>query len=272
MGAEEGRQKIVITLEDIHLTYNPNTAAENHVLRGLNLRMESGEFVTLIGGNGAGKSSLMNVIGGSTRQDSGRIFIGGKDVSDDSACIRASRVARVFQNPLDGICMRLSVEQNMALAYGRGRRPSLFRPAVTRKLRRTIEEKLSSLGLGLEKRLGDQMGRLSGGQYQAVSLLMASMQPSEILLLDEHTSSLDPLAAASVMDLTKNIVAKNKLTTLMVTHSLKLAIHHGTRLIVLHRGEMALEFSGQEKAKLHMSDLMRIFEETSGEEENAAAN
>ncbi|MDR2668091.1 MAG: ATP-binding cassette domain-containing protein [Puniceicoccales bacterium] len=260
----------MITLEDIHLTYNPSTAAENHVLNGLNLHMESGEFATLIGGNGAGKTSIMNVLGGFVCPDSGRILIGDEDVTADPAWKRASRVARVFQSTADGICMKLSVEQNMALAYRRGSRPSIFRPAVTRKMRRLIVEKLESLGLGLEKRLGDQMGQLSGGQHQAIGLLMAAMQSSELLLLDEHTSALDPVTADSIMELTSKIVSEKKLTTLMITHSMRQALRYGTRVIMLHRGQIVLDFSGQEKAKLRVSDLLKIFEETSGEEADSA--
>jgi putative ABC transport system ATP-binding protein len=260
----------MITLEDIDLTYNPGSAAENHVLRGLNLHMEGGEFITLIGGNGAGKSSLMNILSGQIRPDSGRIIIGGEDVTDDPAWMRAGRVARVFQNPSDGLCMRLSIEQNMALAYGRGRRPSLFRPAVTRKLRKRIVKELTALGMGLEKRSKDQVGLLSGGQHQAISLLMASLRSSKLLLLDEHTSSLDPVTADSVMELTGKIISGGKLTTLMITHSMRQAIRYGDRIIMIHNGQVALDFSGQQKAKLHVSDLMKIFEETSGEEVDSA--
>jgi putative ABC transport system ATP-binding protein len=151
----------------------------------------------------------------------------------------------------------------MALAYGRGRRPSLLRPAVTRKMRRIIRGKLESLGLELEKRLGDQMGQLSGGQHQAISLLMASLRSSKLLLLDEHTSALDPLTADSVMELTSNIVAAGKLTTIMVTHSMRQALRYGTRIIMLHRGQIVLDSSGPEKEKLRVSDLLKMFEEMS---------
>jgi putative ABC transport system ATP-binding protein len=263
-------EAVMIVLEDVHFTYGAGTASENHVLRELNLSIGDGEFVTLIGGNGAGKSSLLNILGGSIHPDGGIIRIDGRDVTDDPAWMRASRVARVFQNPQDGICMRLSIEQNMALAHGRGKRHSIFRRAVTGKLRRAIEAKLAALNCGLENRLGDQVGRLSGGQQQILSLLMATSQSSKLLLLDEHTSALDPVMADYVMELTAKIVEENGLTALMITHSMRQALRYGTRVIMMHRGRIALDFSGQEKKKLRVCDLLKIFEETSGEEADSA--
>jgi putative ABC transport system ATP-binding protein len=256
----------VIIAEDIHLTYNPGTAAENHVLRGLSLRLAEGEFATLIGGNGAGKSTLLGLLCGSMPPDSGSITIDGENVTADPAWRRAARVARVFQDPTDGTCHRLSIEQNLALAYGRGHRPSLFRPALTGKLRKLLREKLAALNLGLEKRMGAPMGLLSGGQRQAISLLMASLRGSKLLLLDEHTAALDPVTADFVMELTDRIVAENCLTTLMVTHSMRQALSHGTRIIMMHRGQIALDFTGEERAKLRVSDLLRAFASASGEE------
>jgi putative ABC transport system ATP-binding protein len=260
----------VIVAADIELIYNRGTAAENHVLRNLNLVLAKGQFVTLIGGNGAGKSSLLNLLGGILRPDSGRIVMNGEDVTDEPAWKRAARVARVFQNPADGTCHSLSIEENLALAYGRGRRQFPLRPAVGGKLRKVLREKLATLGLGLERRMGDPMGLLSGGQRQAVSLLMASLQDSNLLLLDEHTSALDPPTADLVMALTDRIVEEKGHTTLMVTHSLRQALQHGSRVVMMRRGQIALDFTGTEREKLSVRDLMEAFADSADEEADGA--
>ncbi len=199
----------MIELNHLFITFNKGTVIENPVLRGLTLNVAEGEFVSVIGSNGAGKSTLLNAISGDYPIDSGEIFIQGKEVSKTTGWQRANLVARVFQDPMTGTCESLTIEENMALAYQRGRKRGLGF-ALNRQLRDLFKEKLSLLGLGLENRLTDQMGRLSGGQRQAVSLLMASLQPSNILLLDEHTAALDPKTTAFVLELTNKIVREQK--------------------------------------------------------------
>ncbi|MWN06068.1 putative ABC transport system ATP-binding protein [Gilliamella bombicola] len=254
----------MIKAEQLQLTFNQGTPIENHVLRGLNLNISEGEFVTIIGSNGAGKSSLLNAISGDLLTDSGRITINDKNVTRWPAWKRAGMVARVFQDPMVGTCENLTIEENLAIAYNRGHKFTLF-PALNRKARSIFKEKLATLNLGLENRLTDMMGLLSGGQRQAVSLLMSTLQPSKILLLDEHTAALDPKTAQFVLDLTDQIVSQNKLTTMMVTHSMKQALEYGTRTVMLHQGQVVLDVSGEERAKLTVTDLLAMFEQTRGE-------
>ncbi|MWN90281.1 ATP-binding cassette domain-containing protein [Gilliamella sp. Pra-s65] len=254
----------MIKAEQLHLTFNQGTPIENHVLRGLNLNISEGEFVTIIGSNGAGKSSLLNAISGDLLTDSGCIMINDKNVTRWSAWKRAGMVARVFQDPMVGTCENLTIEENLAIAYNRGKKFTLS-SALNRKARSIFKEKLATLNLGLENRLTDMMGLLSGGQRQAVSLLMSTLQPSKILLLDEHTAALDPKTAQFVLDLTDKIVSQNKLTTMMVTHSMKQALEYGTRTVMLHQGQVVLDVSGEERAKLTVTDLLAMFERTRGE-------
>lgn len=249
---------------NLRLTFNAGTPIENPALRGLNLHIKQGEFVTVIGTNGAGKSTLLNAISGAVRVDSGSIKIDGIDVTKQSTHQRASRVARVFQDPMAGTCEALTIEENMALAYQRGRSRRLF-GALNAGNRALFREKLSVLKLGLENRLTDRIGLLSGGQRQAVSLLMASLQPSKILLLDEHTAALDPKTAAFVLDLTDQIVQENHLTTMMVTHSMQQALTHGTRTVMLHQGQVVLDVSGDDRRGMSVQDLLAMFEKTRGE-------
>ncbi|WP_334325411.1 ABC transporter ATP-binding protein, partial [Gilliamella apicola] len=225
----------MIKVGELQLTFNQGTPIENHVLRGLNLNISEGEFVTIIGSNGAGKSSLLNVISGDLLSDSGSVIINRKNVTRWPAWKRAGLVARVFQDPMVGTCENLTIEENLAIAYNRGHSFTLS-PALNRKLRTIFKEKLATLNLGLENRLSDMMGLLSGGQRQAVSLLMSTLQPSKILLLDEHTAALDPKTAQFVLELTDQIVSKNHLTTMMVTHSMKQALEYGNRTVMLHQG------------------------------------
>ncbi|MCT6866604.1 MAG: ABC transporter ATP-binding protein, partial [Gilliamella apicola] len=225
----------MIKVGELQLTFNQGTPIENHVLRGLNLNISEGEFVTIIGSNGAGKSSLLNVISGDLLADSGSVIINGKNVTRWPAWKRAGLVARVFQDPMVGTCENLTIEENLAIAYNRGHSFTLS-PALNKKLREIFKEKLATLNLGLENRLSDMMGLLSGGQRQAVSLLMSTLQPSKILLLDEHTAALDPKTAQFVLDLTDEIVSQNHLTTMMVTHSMKQALEYGNRTVMLHQG------------------------------------
>ncbi|MCX8618922.1 ABC transporter ATP-binding protein [Gilliamella sp. B2923] len=254
----------MIKVSDIQLTFNQGTPIENHVLRGLNLNVRKGEFVTIIGSNGAGKSSLLNVISGDLFADSGHIIINDQDVTRCPAWKRAGMVARVFQDPMVGTCENLTIEENLAIAYNRGHRFRLI-PALNGKLRAIFKDKLATLNLGLENRLSDMMGLLSGGQRQAVSLLMSTLQPSKLLLLDEHTAALDPKTAQFVLELTNEIVGQNQLTTMMVTHSMKQALEYGNRTVMLHQGQVVLDVSGEKRSKLTVTDLLEMFEKTRGE-------
>lgn len=254
----------MLKAKDLRITFNHGTPIENPALRGLDLEISTGQFVAVIGSNGAGKSTFLNAISGDLLVDQGSIEIDGVDVTRKQAWDRAGMVARVFQDPMAGTCEALTIEENMALAMARGKRRS-FNFAINRSLRELFREKLAILNLGLEKRLGDRIGLLSGGQRQAVSLLMASLQPSRILLLDEHTAALDPKTAAFVLELTARIVSESKLTTMMVTHSMRQALDYGERTVMLHQGKVVLDVSGQERAGLDVPDLLKMFERTRGE-------
>ncbi|MEG9487617.1 ABC transporter ATP-binding protein [Mannheimia indoligenes] len=255
----------MIELNNLFITFNKGTAIENPVLRGLSLKVEQGEFVSVIGSNGAGKSTMLNAISGDCFVDSGEIIIQGNKVNNTTTWQRANQVARVFQDPMAGTCESLTIEENMALAYQRGGKRGLGF-AIKRQMRELFKEKLSLLGLGLENRLTDQMGRLSGGQRQAVSLLMASLQPSNILLLDEHTAALDPKTTDFVMELTNKIVREQKLTTLMVTHSMRQALDYGDRTVMLHQGQVAFDVSGEQRKQMDVPDLLRLFQQNRHEQ------
>ena len=246
---------MMIELKNVFITFNKGTAIENLVLKGLSLTVGQGEFVSVIGSNGAGKSTMLNAISGDCSVDSGEILIQGQNVNQSSSWQRANRVARVFQDPMAGTCEDLTIEENMALAYQRGQKRG-FSFAI----------KLALLGLGLENRLTDRMGRLSGGQRQAVSLLMASLQPSSILLLDEHTAALDPKTTDFVMQLTDKIVREQKLTTLMVTHSMKQALEYGDRTVMLHQGQVAFDVSGEKRKQMDVPDLLQLFQQNRHEQ------
>ncbi len=250
--------------QDLRLTFNPGTPIENPALRGLSLEIGEGEFVTVIGTNGAGKSTFLNAVAGTVRVDNGQILLNGIDVTRQSAYQRAGLVARVFQDPMAGTCEHLTIEENMALAYKRGGWRGLS-GALSGKNRELFREKLAILKLGLENRLTDRMGLLSGGQRQAVSLLMASLQPSKILLLDEHTAALDPKTADFVLQLTDQIVHDNGLTAMMVTHSMQQALNHGSRTVMLHQGQVVLDVSGEQRRGMTVQDLLAMFERTRGE-------
>ena len=250
--------------DDLKVTFNAGTPIANPEMRGMTLHIKDGEFVTVIGSNGAGKSTFLNAISGDLLVDSGSIHIDNQDVTRMPAHNRAHLVARVFQDPLAGTCEALSIEENMALAYSRGRKRGLSF-ALNKENRELFREKLSVLKLGLENRLTDRIGLLSGGQRQAVSLLMASLQPSKILLLDEHTAALDPKTAAFVLELTDQIIEENQLTAMMVTHSMRQALDHGSRTVMLHQGKVVLDVSGQQRAGMDVPDLLNLFERTRGE-------
>lgn len=255
----------MLNASELHITFNPGTPIANPALRGASLNIPTGQFVSVIGSNGAGKSTFLNAIAGDVLVDSGRIEIDGQDVSRQTAWQRAALVARVFQDPMAGTCEALTIEENMALAMSRGQRRRL-RFALNKAHRELFRDRLASLRLGLEKRLTDRIGLLSGGQRQAVSLLMAALQPSRILLLDEHTAALDPKTAAFVMELTARIVEENRLTAMMVTHSMRQALDFGSRTVMLHQGQVVLDVSGQERARMDVPDLLHMFERTRGEQ------
>lgn len=254
----------MIQLENIQVTFNPGTPLETQALKGINLTIPTGQFVTVIGSNGAGKSTLLNTISGDILPNQGRILINEKVVTHWATHRRAQLVARVFQNPLMGSCANLTVEENLALAGRRGKSHRLW-PALKRPLRTEFQQRLASLGLGLEKRLQDRMGLLSGGQRQAISLLMATLAPNQILLLDEHTAALDPKTANQILQLTQKIVTDRQLTTLMVTHSMRQALEFGDRTLMLHEGRIILDISGPERNHLTVQDLLNLFEELQGE-------
>jgi len=255
----------MIEVSDIHVTFAQGTPVENHALRGLSIFIPEGEFVTVIGSNGAGKSTLLNAVSGEIGVDSGAIRVGDRDVTRHSTQRRAGDVARVFQDPMAGTCENLTIEENLALAVKRGSRRGLGW-AVRREYKQRFRQRLKRLGLGLEHRLEDRMGLLSGGQRQAVSLLMATLQPMQILLLDEHTAALDPKTAAFVLELTREIIDEQNLTALMVTHSMKQALEVGQRTLMLHAGQVAFDVAGDERQGLEVKDLLALFERNAGEE------
>lgn len=254
----------MIAAEQVAVTFNRGTPMETPALRGLDLQIPAGEFVTVIGSNGAGKSTLLNVLTGDAMVEAGRVLIDGQDVTGWSPPRRAALVARVFQDPLAGSCADLSIEENLALAAARGSRRGLGL-AVEKTRRAAFRDQLRRLGLGLENRLGDRMGLLSGGQRQAVSLLMATLQPMKILLLDEHTAALDPKTAEFVLDLTRRIVEDQKLTTLMVTHSMRQALDYGTRTLMLHEGRIVFDVAGETRQGLDVPDLLALFARQRGQ-------
>ncbi|MCX5591667.1 ABC transporter ATP-binding protein [Alcaligenes endophyticus] len=254
----------MLKAQNLQLTFNPGTPIETRALRGLTLQIPEGQFVTVIGSNGAGKSTFLNAISGEQYVDSGQVLIDGEDVSRVPVWGRAHMVARVFQDPMAGTCEDLTIEENMALASVRGLRRGLG-ASVKREQRALFQERLAILGLGLEHRLNDRIGLLSGGQRQAVSLLMAALRPSRILLLDEHTAALDPRTADFVLQLTDKIVREDKLTTMMVTHSMRQALDVGDRTVMLHQGQVVLDVSGPERQGLEIRDLLEMFEKVRGE-------
>lgn len=255
----------MLKLDNIHKTFNPGTINEKIALNGVNLTLNEGDFVTVIGGNGAGKSTTLNAIAGVWPIDSGKIYIGGDDVTKLSEHKRAKYLGRVFQDPMTGTATTMSIEENMAIAARRGEKRGLSW-GITHQERDTYREMLKALDLGLEDRLTSKVGLLSGGQRQAITLLMASIKKPKLLLLDEHTAALDPKTAAKVLEISDKIIAENHLTAMMVTHNMKDAIVHGNRLIMMHEGKVILNISGEEKKKLTVEGLLHQFEKVSGEE------
>ena len=254
----------MLSAQQLEITFNAGTPIETRALRGLSLDIPAGQFVTVIGSNGAGKSTFLNAVSGDLGVDRGRIAIDDQDVTRAPVWARAERVARVFQDPMAGTCEDLTLEENMALAHRRGGSRGLSH-AVKAAHRALYRDRLATLGLGLENRLSDRIGLLSGGQRQAVSLLLAALQPSRIRLLDEHTAALDPRTADFVLQLTARIVAESKLTTMMVTHSMRQALDVGERTVMLHQGQVVLDVSGEERARMDVPDLLQMFEKVRGE-------
>lgn len=248
----------MIRLKNIHVTFGSNTILEKKALKGVNLDIEEGDFITVIGSNGAGKSTLLNSIAGDVMIVDGAIFIDEEDVTRKKAYDRAKVVSRVFQDPLVGTCGNLSIAENMALALDRGRVRG-FNRALNFDRKEQFKTILKRLDLGLENRLDSEMCLLSGGQRQAISLLMATLSPLKILLLDEHTSALDPKTASYVLNLTQKIVAEKKLTVLMVTHSLQQALLVGNRTIILHNGKILYDVKGDKRLKITVEDLLSHF-------------
>ena len=255
----------MIHVDGVSVVFNAGTALENRALQGLSVEIPSGQFVTVIGSNGAGKSTLLNVIAGELPVASGRLVIGGRDVTALSAAQRSGLVARVFQDPRAGTCETLTIEENLALAVSRGGTRGL-RLALGTERRARFRAALARLGLGLENRLRDPIGLLSGGQRQATSLLMASLQPMQILLLDEHVAALDPRTAGFVLDLTRRVIGEAGLTALMVTHSMRHALALGDRTLMLHEGRVVLDISGEERKRMTVADLVARFRTQHGEE------
>jgi putative ABC transport system ATP-binding protein len=254
----------MIGVENLAVTFGRGTPLEKHALSGIDLAIDAGEFVSVIGSNGAGKSTLLSAIAGDVSASAGRVIIDGADVTRQSTARRSARVARVFQDPLAGSCGQLTIEENLALAVARGTPRRLGR-ALTVERRATFRERVAALGLGLETRLHDRMALLSGGQRQALALLMATLAKSSVLLLDEHTAALDPGMAEFVIDLTRRTVAEQRLTTLMVTHSMRQALDLGTRTIMLHEGKVVLDVRGDERAGLTVGALVAMFRRQRGE-------
>ncbi|MCI9008243.1 MAG: ATP-binding cassette domain-containing protein [Lachnospiraceae bacterium] len=255
----------MLEIKNVSKTFNAGTVNEKRALKNVNLTLEDGDFVTVIGGNGAGKSTMLNAIAGVWPVDQGNILIDGKDVTKLPEYKRAAFLGRVFQDPMNGTAATMGIEENLALALRRGQSRTL-RVGIKNNEREVYKRLLATLGLGLEDRLTSKVGLLSGGQRQALTLLMATLKKPKLLLLDEHTAALDPKTAAKVLETTDMIVNRDKLTTLMITHNMKDAIVHGNRLIMMMDGNIILDIRGEEKKTLTVEDLLHKFEQVSGEE------
>ena len=256
----------MLEIKEIWKTFNAGTVNEKQALRGVTLTLNEGDFCTVIGGNGAGKSTMLNAVAGTWAVDAGTISIGGTDVTRMPEHRRAAFIGRVFQDPMMGTAPTMQIVENLALAARRGQRRGL-QWGLTKTEKDRYQALLSGLGLGLEDRLTSKVGLLSGGQRQALTLLMASLKKPKLLLLDEHTAALDPKTAAKVLELSDKIVAENRLTTMMVTHNMKDAIQHGNRLIMMYDGKIVIDVSGEEKKKLTVPQLLELFSKVSGSDE-----
>ena len=255
----------MLELKNLYKTFNPGTINEKTALNGLSLKLNDGDFVTVIGGNGAGKSTMLNAVAGTWLVDEGQILIDGHDVTKLPEYKRAAYLGRVFQDPMTGTAATMEIQENLALAKRRSKKRFL-RAGISKAESAEYRELLKVLGLGLEDRLTSKVGLLSGGQRQALTLLMATLQKPKLLLLDEHTAALDPKTAAKVLEITDMIVNRDHLTTMMITHNMKDAILHGNRLIMMMDGRIILDIAGEEKKKLTVRDLLDQFEHASGEQ------
>jgi putative ABC transport system ATP-binding protein len=255
----------MLELNNLYKTFNPGTINEKTALNGLSLKLKDGDFVTVIGGNGAGKSTMLNAVAGTWYVDEGQILIDGIDVTKLPEHKRAAYLGRVFQDPMTGTAATMGIEENLALAKRRGKSRTL-RQGISKKEREEYRELLKVLGLGLEDRLTSKVGLLSGGQRQALTLLMATLKKPKLLLLDEHTAALDPKTAAKVLEITDMIVNRDHLTTMMITHNMQDAINHGNRLIMMMEGQIILDIEGEAKKKLTVRDLLDQFERASGQQ------
>ncbi|MGI5874639.1 MAG: ABC transporter ATP-binding protein [Bacillota bacterium] len=255
----------MLEIRDLYKVFNAGTVNEKMALSGLNLTLEDSDFVTVIGGNGAGKSTMLNMISGVFPSDAGKILLDDIDITNMREHRRAKYLGRVFQDPMMGTAATMSIEENLAMAFRRTRRRGLAW-GVKHDEKQRYREVVASLGLGLEDRMTTKVGLLSGGQRQAITLLMATLQKPKLLLLDEHTAALDPKTAAKVLELTETFIRKEKLTTLMITHNMKDALRLGNRIIMMHNGRIIFEAAGEEKEKLTVTDLLKMFEKASGGE------
>lgn len=254
----------MLDISNVTKTFNAKTVNERVALNNISLHLEDEDFVTVIGGNGAGKSTLLNAIAGVWPVDSGNIVVDGTDLSGIPEYKRAALLGRVFQDPMMGTAGTMQIEENLALAARRGKKRTL-KPGITKEERALFRDRLAELGLGLENRMTAKVGLLSGGQRQALTLLMATLNKPKLLLLDEHTAALDPRTAAKVLELSEKIIRENRLMTLMVTHNMKDAIRYGNRLIMMNEGRVILDISGEEKKQLTIELLMDAFAKASGE-------
>ena len=255
----------MLDIQNLSKTFNPGTVNEKKALSSLSLHLDEGDFVTIVGSNGAGKSTLFNAIAGSFYADEGSISLAGKDITFMPEHERSRRIGRLFQDPLRGTAPSMTIEENLALAYLRAAHGNPF-SRISKKDKEFFAEQLKQLDMGLEDRMKNPVGLLSGGQRQALTLLMASLKKPKLLLLDEHTAALDPKTAAKVLELSAKIVAEHNLTTLMITHNMKDAIQYGNRLIMMHEGRVIYDVSGEEKKNLKVADLLLKFEQASGSE------
>lgn len=255
----------MLEIKNLSKTFLKGTPNEHKALDGISLSLDKGEFVTVIGSNGAGKSTLFNAIAGEFLCDGGKIVLDGKNITYQKEYIRAKDTGRLFQDPMRGTAPDLTIEENLALVYSKATRP-IFSPALKKRDVEFFREKLLKLNMGLEDRLKTKMGQLSGGQRQAVTLMMSTLVTPKLLLLDEHTAALDPLTAEKVLDITQRIVAENSITTMMITHNIKSALKLGTRTIMLERGKSVLDLKGDERNNMTVQDLLELYRQKSGKE------